>query len=168
MRRWVGAGSLALLVGLASGCALTAPPRSVSAEPPAQWFAPLPATGTAAGAALPHDGRAAALSDWWAAQGDPLLSELMAAAQAVSPTVAAARSRIEQARAAQVASGAGLRPTLDAQAAISRSRSQPTGPGGAPVISLAQLGLQTAWEIDVFGRNRAGLDAASSRQLAKL
>ena len=173
-RRWAGGAALALtlLAVLVSGCALTSPPRAVSAEPPARWFASLPATQAATSATLdtastlPHNGQLSDLSDWWAQQGDPLLAELVAAAQAVSPTVASARSRIEQARAAQVASGAALLPTLDAQAAASRSRAQPTGAGLAPIASVLQLGLQTAWEIDVFGRNRAGQDAASERLAA--
>jgi outer membrane protein, multidrug efflux system len=156
--------TLAVFALLASGCALNTPPRSVSTSVPAQWLAPLPAAQ--ATPALPHGGRVSELSDWWAQQGDPLLAELVAAAQAVNPTVASARSRIEQARAAQTASGAALLPTLDAQAAASRSRAQPFGPGSAPIASVAQLGLQTAWEIDVFGRNRAGLDAAGERLAA--
>ena len=161
--------ALTVLTALSAGCALNPPPRSVSAEPPAQWFAPLSAieaTGAATGSALAHNGRLDDLADWWAQQGDPLLAELIADAQAVSPTVATARSRIEEARAAQTAAGAARVPTLDGQANASRARSQPSGPAAAPIASVAQLGLQAAWEIDLFGRNRAGLDAASERLAA--
>ena len=147
-----------LLIGLLplwiNACGTLPAPALVSAPLPPQWFAP-----------LPHNGRLADLSQWWQQQGDPLLADLVTAGQAVSPTVASARSRIEQARAARVAAGAALLPTLDAAASLSRGRSQPTGAGGAPVATTAQAGLQAGWEIDVLGGNRASLDASAQRLL---
>ena len=130
-------------------------PPDVSAPIPLQWQA-----------ALPHLGSLTDLSQWWQQQGDPLLAELVAAGQAVSPTVASARSRIEQARTARVAAGAALLPTLDATASLSRGRSlQAVGPASVPVATLAQAGLQASWEADIAGGNRASLDAASQRLL---
>ena len=69
-----------------TGCALgpNAAPRLASTVP-AEWQAP-----------LPHQGQLVHLSDWWAQQDDPLLVELIMAAQAVSPSLASARSNIEQ------------------------------------------------------------------------
>ena len=146
------AGAL-LLAGCAAGLA-PAPP-AVSAFVPPKWQA-----------ALPHQGSVTGLGQWWQRQGDPLLAELVAAAQAVSPTVASSRSRIEQARAARVAAGAALLPTLDASTSLSRGRSQQASTEGfAPVVSTAQAGLQAAWELDLAGGNRAGLDAATQRLL---
>lgn len=84
---------LAAVSALAGGCALHTPPREVSANIPPQWFPPYPpadAPGT-----LPHNGRVTDLTQWWDQQGDPLLVELIASAQAVSPSIASARSRIE-------------------------------------------------------------------------
>lgn len=157
--RLIVSGLMPLVLG---ACALQAPPDQVSANTPSQWFAPLPAPVQAAG--LPHNGTLTDLSQWWQQQGDPLLVELISAAQAVSPTVATARSRIEQARATRVAAGAALLPSLDASASASRGRSQQTtGPGTPPVTTTTQAGLQTAWEIDVFGGKRSGRDAASDR-----
>jgi NodT family efflux transporter outer membrane factor (OMF) lipoprotein len=136
-----------------ASCALTSPPAAVSANAPPQWHAP-----------LPHQGSLTGLAQWWEQQGDPLLVELISAAQAVSPSVASARSRIEQSRAARVAAGAALLPSLDASASASRGRSQPiTGPGAAPISTTTQTGLQAAWEIDVFGGNRASRNAAGER-----
>ena len=147
-----------------AGCALQTPPRAVQAPPAAQWFAPLPTRSDgAADASLPHNGRLTDLTQWWQQQGDPLLVELIASAQAVSPSIASARSRIEQARAARVAAGAALGPTLDASASISRSRSQPFVPGVSPLSTTAQGGLNASWEIDVFGGRRAASDAATER-----
>lgn len=138
-----------------AGCAVGGAPPAVSAPVPPQWQA-----------ALPHQGSVSDLSQWWQQQGDPLLAELVAAGQAVSPTLATARSRIEQARAARTAAGAALLPTLDASASLSRGRSQQTtGPGSAPLATTAQAGLQAGWEIDLLGGRRAGLDATAQRLL---
>ena len=138
-----------------AGCAVRSAPPAVSAPVAPQWQA-----------ALPHQGSLTDLSRWWQQQGDPLLAELVAAGQAVSPTVASARSRIEQARAARTAAGAALLPTLDAAASLTRGRLlQAAGRDSAPVATSAQAGLQAAWELDLAGGNRAGLDAASQRLL---
>jgi multidrug efflux system outer membrane protein len=144
------AGALVL-----AGCTALPAPPAVSAPVPPQWQV-----------ALPHQGSLSSLGQWWQLQGDPLLAELVAAAQAVSPTVASSRSRIEQARAARVAAGAALLPTLDASASLSRGRSQQaSAEGTVPVLTTAQAGLQAAWEFDLAGGNRAGLDAATQRLL---
>ena len=146
---------------LLSACALPAPPAAVSANAPTQWFAPLPNLPPVAG--LPHQGRLTDLAEWWQQQGDPLLVELIAAAQAVSPSVASARARIEQSRASRVAAGAALLPSLDASAGTSRGRTQPLSTAPAPVGTSMQAGLQTAWELDLFGGQRAGRNAAQLR-----
>ena len=153
-------GTQPALIALAAalflaGCTALPAPLLVSAPIPPQWQA-----------ALPHQGSLTDLSQWWQQQGDPVLGELIAAGQAVSPTVASARSRIEQARAARVAAGAALLPTLDASASLSRGRSaQASGSGAAAVATTAQAGLQAAWEIDLAGGSRASLDAAAQRLL---
>ncbi|RYF41431.1 MAG: efflux transporter outer membrane subunit, partial [Comamonadaceae bacterium] len=153
----------ALLLG---GCAINPPPRSVSAEAAPQWNAPVPASVAATAptpAALPHQGRVAALTDWWAQQNDALLVELIAAGQAASPNISAARSGIEQARAARVQAGAALLPSLDGTASASRSRSAPFAGLSSPPTNTVQLGLQTNWEIDVFGGGRAARNANEER-----
>ena len=155
---WIACGLAPALLG---ACSLL-PPAAVSANAPSQWFATLPAQVNSPG--LPHKGQVTDLAQWWQQQGDPLLVELISSAQAVSPTVASARSRIEQARATRVAAGAALLPSLDATASASRGRTQPgIGSGAAPVTTTTQAGLQAAWEIDVFGGRLAGRDAASER-----
>jgi outer membrane protein, multidrug efflux system len=115
---------------------------------PSQWYAP-----------LPHNGRLTDLSRWWAQFDDPLLSELIEAAQRVSPTIAAARARIGESRAARVASGAALGPTVAAAAHSTRGRSEID----APVIDGASRQVQASWEIDLFGANRAARAASQAR-----
>lgn len=145
-----------------AACAVTAPTAQVSDQVATKWFSPLPtATAVAAGATvdLPHQGSVKALSDWWQSLGDPLLVELIASAQAASPSVTAAASRIAQARSAVVATGAAAGPNLSAAASASRGVSQLN----VPLASVGQVGLQASWEIDLWGGNRAAQDAAQAR-----
>ena len=133
------------------------PTPGVAASAPAAWQAPLPAESSAATSA-PVPGR----HGWWTRFDDPLLPPLIEAAVAASPTLASAASRIEQARAAQVAAAAGLMPQVDAAASLARGRSDPA----APVASLGTAGVRAAWEIDLFGAAGAARDAASARLAA--
>jgi NodT family efflux transporter outer membrane factor (OMF) lipoprotein len=154
-----------------AACASTPLPPEVPLQAaPAHWqaqpTAPMATLASPSQAgSLPHQGSLDELLGWWRQQGDPLLVELIVAGQQVSPTVAAARARLVQAWAARVGADAALLPSLEAGAALSRSRSltQPGAPAAA--MGSASLGLQTAWEIDLFGGARAGSDAAAQRLL---
>ncbi|HJV75642.1 MAG TPA: efflux transporter outer membrane subunit [Noviherbaspirillum sp.] len=149
--------TFACLSLLLSACATQTPPASIAPATPAQWHAPLPSSATAD--ALPHNGTLPGLSQWWQQQGDPLLVQLIEAAQEVSPSIAAAAARIEQARSTRVAANAALLPTLDASLSASRTSAQPP----LPINTVAQAALQTSWEIDLFGAGRASRDAAQAR-----
>ena len=142
--------SVRLLLPLAAALALSAcsslmPPTQVDAAAPATWHTP-----------LPHQGSVVSLTQWWQQQGDPLLVELIAAAQAVSPSVSQALARVEAARAQQAAARGALLPSLGAQIAATRGVSQPS----QPVATTQQIGLQAAWELDLVGANRAVSRAA--------
>jgi multidrug efflux system outer membrane protein len=139
---------MATLAGCSSMPSPAAAPATPAADTPPQWYAP-----------LPHDGQVAKLADWWRQFDDPLLAQLIEASQAASPTIAAAAARIEQARSTRVAAGAALGPTLDANASLARGRQDTVTPLG----TTGTAGLQAAWEIDVFGGNRAARDAAQAR-----
>ena len=131
-----------------AACATPAPPARISVATPVEWQAP-----------LPHHGTLSDLSQWWQQQGDPLLVQLIEAAQAVSPSIASAKAHIGQARATRVTAGAALGPSLDASASASRGLTQPP----IPLATIVQAGLQASWEIDLFGGNRAARDAAQAR-----
>jgi multidrug efflux system outer membrane protein len=169
MRRLRSIATLCLPLGLGlglAGCGFTRPPAAVEAPLPAKWHAP-----------LPHGGSLASLADWWRQLDDPLLVELIAAAEAASPNVASAAARVAEARSTRIAAGAALLPNLDGTASASRGVSGSSlGSGGtsgsssgsslsaiAPLTTL-QAGLQSQWEIDLFGRLRADRDAALRRQ----
>ncbi len=137
----------ALLPLALAGCAL-APPSRVALPAPAQWQAP-----------LPHNGSLTDLTQWWRQQGDPLLVQLIDSAQAVSPSIAAAGSRIAASRAERVAAASALLPSLDAGASVTRANQQSLQPGG----TTSQVALQSAWEIDLFGGRTAARNAAQAR-----
>jgi outer membrane protein TolC len=131
-----------------AGCSLTAPSAKVDAPIPAQWQA-----------ALPHNGDVTDLNNWWRNQGDPLLAQLVDAAQAASPTLAQASARIAQSRAERVAAGSALAPNVDFVASAQRMSQQSAVPTGSTV----QGALQASWEIDVFGAGRSARNAAQAR-----
>jgi NodT family efflux transporter outer membrane factor (OMF) lipoprotein len=153
------------------GCAANAPPPTVTVAVPPQWYGNLPAsTGIATGTdltpanSLPHNGSLTSLSQWWQQQNDFLLVEMISAAQLVSPTVITARSNIQQAQAAKTASAATLLPTLDAVGGLSRGVSAPLNRSArAAINNTGQVGLQTTWEIDLFGQNAASVNADIER-----
>ncbi|KQU83657.1 RND transporter [Variovorax sp. Root318D1] len=162
--RWFATVCLPLGLGLA-GCGLTRPPATVEAPFPPQWHAP-----------LPHGGSVVSLADWWRQLDDPLLVELIAAAETASPNLASAAARVAEARSTRVQAGAALLPNLDGTLSASRGVSGSSfGAGGttassstsssaaiAPVTTL-QAGLQSRWEIDLFGRLRADRDSAEQK-----
>lgn len=139
--------ALAMPVLLAA-CAAPARPPALVMPAPAQWQAP-----------LPHDGSIQGLNRWWQQLNDPLLVELIDAAQAASPTLASARSRVLQARATRVTARAALLPSLDASASASRGFNESAG----GLAGTAQGALQASWEADLFGANRDTLAAAQAR-----
>ena len=145
------AGVLTLGVMAVSGCASLAPEAGHGAVPAvaATWQTAPPAGMAAADAA-----------DWWGRFDDPLLPELIGAAQAASPTLASAGARIERARASRVAAGAALLPAVNVVASASSGRS---APNLAVTATGATVGAQAAWEIDLFGGNAAGRTAAQAR-----
>ena len=128
-----------------SACSITLPATQVASRMAPQWQAP-----------LPHQGQVQSLNDWWQRQGDPLLVELIEAAQAQSPSLAQAMTRLAQARANQTAANAVLLPQANASAGISRGVNQPN----SPVATTANVGLQASWELDLVGANKAVNDAA--------
>lgn len=140
------------------GCASTrlAPAPDLDRLAPAAWHAP-----------LPHGGSAAALADWWREGGDTALTALVEAALRDAPTLDAAQARVDAARAQLGAQRAGLMPRVDAAASASRGNTSTVGttaPGvDPPIVTTLQAGVQAGWEIDLFGRQRALVQAAQAR-----
>jgi len=144
----------ATLVGCASLTPPPAPTAPAAMTPPARWLTDLPP--------MPHGGRVGQLSAWWKQWNDPLLSELVDAGQQASPSLAAAQSRLVQARATRVAAGAANQPRVDGSVSATRSNTNLL----LPTNTVVQAGLQASWELDLFGAGRAGREAADARLAA--
>ncbi|MBM4293752.1 MAG: efflux transporter outer membrane subunit [Deltaproteobacteria bacterium] len=114
------------------------------------------------------------LVDWWQAFNDPVLTSLMQMALSANLDLKLAEARIRQARATRGTVASGFYPAIDATAFYRRSKSgsgslNPAGGGGQPSVgavggerSLFQIGLDAAWEIDIFGGVRRGIEAADA------
>ncbi len=140
---------VALCAVLLAGCANFIPPAHVDAPVAEQWLAP-----------LPHGGTVQDLNHWWGAQGDPVLVEFITAAQTASPGVAQALARVYGARATQAAAGAALLPQVNLLLSSQRGQTQP----GMPLATTHNAQLQSAWELDLVGANRA-VDRAALAQV---
>jgi outer membrane protein TolC len=130
---------------------------------PSRWQAAVPAAIDPAAAGLPPARPGAAVAArhplWWARFGDPVLEDVIAAAQASSPDLSSAGARVAQARSQRVMARADLWPSVQARAGLGRGRAEP----GQALATTANGSLQTAWEIDLFGARRAASQAAQAR-----
>jgi NodT family efflux transporter outer membrane factor (OMF) lipoprotein len=108
---------------------------------------------------------------WWEAYGDPQLDALVEEALDGSPSVALAQARIRQARGAAQAAGAALLPSLGGQASAGATKqSYNAGVPSAFVPhgwnSTGTLALTGDFDLDLWGRNRKALAAATSEAQA--
>lgn len=108
---------------------------------------------------------------WWKSYGDPQLDQLMEEGLSASPDVAAAAARFRQASAAARQAGAPLLPSLDLEAnAAAAKQSYNMGfpkefvPQGW--LGTGQLALDLGFDLDLWGKNRAALAAATSEENA--
>ncbi len=139
-----------------AGCAIQPPPSQrlqQAAQSAPSWQAP-----------LPHGGQAQGLQQWWTQFDDPLLGQLIAQAQASSPSLQQAVARIQQARAVATQSGSAVWPGLNLNAAAQRQ--QLALPKDSPIQNVGNASLDAAWEIDLFARVRQQRDAAEARAQA--
>jgi multidrug efflux system outer membrane protein len=109
-------------------------------------------------------------ADWWRLYDDPELGRLVTAGLSQGTDVQLAIARVEEARAQLREANASLFPEIDAAGVAARSgASDQTGPiraGGVGVLNNLQIGLNTAYELDFWGRLARGREAARA-QLAR-
>jgi len=147
------------LITLAASTTLAAciGPRPV--PPAASAVVAPPAWRTALGAGQPVRG------DWWGAFGDPVLTDLVTRALANNVDLAAAASRIEEARAALRLARAQQTPTLGG--ALPGTTGQTVSPFGTPSDAFgAQPAITASYDLDLFGRLRQASRAAQAQALA--
>ena len=108
---------------------------------------------------------------WWKSFNDHQFDKLVQQAVQANLDLQLAAARIAEARAARGVAKSELFPTVEATATASRNRQRvvalPAGPKGSGQIvpiefNNFQGGFDAAWEVDVFGRIRRGLQAASA------
>ncbi|MCC6535570.1 MAG: efflux transporter outer membrane subunit [Burkholderiales bacterium] len=101
------------------------------------------------------------LARWWTHFADPVLADLVERALIASPDVRTAQARLREARARRSLAGTELYPSATAAASVSRSRgSRETG--GGKRVELYEAGFDAAWEPDIFGGSRRGVEAAQA------
>jgi len=110
---------------------------------------------------------------WWQAYGDAQLNALMAEALAGAPSIAVAQARLRQAQALADSAGAARAPQLSANASVSEQKQSYNylSPSLATPQGWNDYGRATldfSWDLDLWGRNRAALAAATSDAEAAL
>ena len=155
--------SVAVLALVLTGCAAT----QVDVEPvqkmevPKQWSDPSVSPSVAgAGSAQ----QIVLDADWWKQFGSAELSGLVTEGQKNNFEIAAAMSRVRQAEANARIAGAPLLP--DADIASSANRSLPLS-GGTATTSASGM-LEINYEVDFWGKNKAGLAAAEASLRANI
>jgi len=144
-----------LLVSLLPACTLLPAYQQPEPSVPLQWQA-----------ALPHGGDTASLVSWWSQFNDPVLSELLAAAEKDHPSLEKAAAAIREARAGITTSRAGGLPAIDGSASATRASSNKLQHTDASTTRTAAL--DASWEIDLFGAVRYATDAAQARAEARV
>jgi NodT family efflux transporter outer membrane factor (OMF) lipoprotein len=137
-----------LIAAALSGCALKAPPERAEIAKQALPNLQVPSTWTASGGAA-----GTIVETWLAGFHDPLLEALVREALANNPDLQVAAARVEQAAAFVKVAGATLRPQVNA---LARGGGALSGDSSG----LEGAGLFANWEIDLWGRVRAGHEAA--------
>lgn len=105
---------------------------------------------------------------WWEAYGDTQLDALVAEALRDSPDLAAAEARLRRAEAFGATARAALGPQIAARGTVSSDKlsynhimAREFTPQGWN--EYGRLSLDLNWELDFWGRNRAGLAAAGAQ-----
>ena len=118
----------------------------------------------AAGLGLTGASAPAIDAQWWRAFGDPQLDRLVADATAGGPTLQAALARVAQAQATLSTRRAedGLDVTLTAQPQVARLSGRYTipPPFAGSVRFLGTAAANLGYNLDLFGRQRAAIEAA--------
>jgi len=104
----------------------------------------------------------AALPTWWTRFHDPVLDELITGALRSSPDVRSALSRIAEYRARRGIERAALFPSLDANVSGGRTRSTNRDTNLTTTNESYAASLDASWQVDLFGRQRQTLAAASA------
>lgn len=118
------------------------------------------------GANAETPGQPVSLAPWWKSLRDPTLNALIDEAVAGNLDVARAKARVREARATYQQAVAPLFPSADGSGSATRSKSagrdggSGTGGSSGAISNTFRAGLDASWEVDLFGANRRGVEAA--------
>jgi outer membrane protein, multidrug efflux system len=134
----------------------------------------VPANFNEAPANSPPNGGQPVDDAWWKILGDPVLEGLLGKALTDSPSIAEAQARVREARALSGVAGADRFPTVDADGQYARQLGSEHVPIGVPPGGLGQgehsnlwqAGFDASWELDMFGSQRRGVEAANANYQA--
>ncbi len=165
LRPLCSAPVLVLLVGCAVGPDFHSPAaptvgRYTEAELP-------DATVDAAGVSQRFRAQQAVPQDWWTLFASPRLDALVQQALAASPTLDAARARLEQAIAAYQAEAGQQWPQVDANLAVTREKISTPAPGDPPLrdfgpFTLYHAAIEVQYTLDLFGAERRALESLAA------
>lgn len=142
--------SIVIAVAIAlGGCATVSPTLQPNVSAPAQWNE------------APAQTSAPLSTQWWSAFDSAELRALVDAALAGSPDLAIATERVRQAEAQVRIAGASLFPVLNLGAGTSR---RVTDAEGRPSqrSDASNIAFSASYEVDLFGRNAAGVRSADA------
>ncbi len=148
-----------VLLLASGGCTLAPDYQRPQVETPDVWKNPGQDSTAAAGALLKSETEIS--RNWWKNFGSAELDSLMEQSLAGNNDLLAQVQRVAQARAALRIAGASLLPSADASAGATRSRSNPAQ-GATSYQTAIQAGVSVAYELDLFGANRAQAAAAQA------
>ena len=152
-----------LCLFMVTGCAVGPDFKPPEITVPAEWAGPAPLP-----AATPAERD---LTRWWTVFDDQMLAALIEQAVESNLDLKLAEARVRQARAARGIAQSFLAPTVDATASFQRSETSvsPSGNtgrlgGGTERVTTNQYvaGFDAAWELDIFGGVRRGIEAADA------
>jgi multidrug efflux system outer membrane protein len=111
--------------------------------------------------------RAGVEAAWWRTFGDPVLDELIDRALASDLDVRIAAARVRASRALIREQSLDRWPAITADAGYDRRKAQQPGFTSTRIESETyEVGFDAAWELDLFGRVRRGLEAARAQSQA--
>jgi multidrug efflux system outer membrane protein len=126
-----------------------------------RYQAPAPAPVAVINAAPEAVSTAEPEAAWWRTFQDPVLDDLIARALQGNLDLRVAVDRVREARATFKDAALDQFPRVTSEAGYTRSKEQTPGFGPQRLdIESAEVGFDAAWEIDLFGHVRHGVEAA--------
>ncbi|MCG8633028.1 MAG: efflux transporter outer membrane subunit [Desulfobacterales bacterium] len=103
---------------------------------------------------------------WWQLFNDPVLNRLIKTASAGNLDLLTAMARVDETRARLGVAAGDLRPDVDITAGITRDRGSDNTAGAGYEETFYTPGIGASWEIDLFGRVRRSVEAATAQYQA--